>query len=165
MLYSYPNTLFCHSPPWSFLILNALHGEVATSIQGQVPNMSKSETLIILYRSRGAPVHTGNPQNIATCYCHRDPLATCPNFLQPLSEVNPVTSLHLQRRMSRSYTVQYITISLCKTFVNESVFPFVKLFMCWLSSYLLMASSCFLFLSFFSCRNVLFLSFLAWSKF
>lgn len=75
---------FCHSPPRSFLILNALclkNGAVTTSIQGQVPNKSKSEKLIILYRSWGASVHIGNPHNMATCHCHRDPLATCPNSL------------------------------------------------------------------------------------
>lgn len=65
-----------------------------TSIQGQVPNKSKSEKLIIPYRSWGVPVHTGNPRNMATCHCHRDPLATCPNSLQPFPEMNPVTSLY-----------------------------------------------------------------------
>lgn len=45
---------------------------------------------------------------MATCHCHRDPLATCPNSLQPLPEVNPVTSLNLQSRMLSARSVSLL---------------------------------------------------------
>lgn len=63
--------------------------------------------------------------------------------------------------------LMYVFIGyLCKTFWQWVCCFFILISTTSLfSSYLLMASSCFLFLSFFSCRNVLFLSFLAWSKF
>lgn len=88
--------LMCKSPPFQ-------NRTVMTYIQGQVPNKSESETFIVLYRSRGVPIHSSKLQNMATCHEHRDPPATCPNSLKPLPEVNLVTFLHLHSKIPFIY--------------------------------------------------------------
>lgn len=134
---------YCPGPPHSFLIVKACHLKnraAMTSIQGQVPNKSKSEKLIILHRSQSAlvqmPLSIKSPVSISS-------------WLDHLLHVTPPLSFPIFPALN-VFKTYYWGFHICKHFF---------------SSYLLMASSCFLFFSFFSFRNILFLSFLAWSKF
>lgn len=68
---------YCPGPPHSFLIVKACHLKnraAMTSIQGQVPNKSKSEKLIILHRSQSAlvqmPLSIKSPVSISSWLDH-----------------------------------------------------------------------------------------------
>lgn len=88
-----------------------------TSIQGLVPNKSKSEKWIILYRSWGAPPTYGNLPL---------PQGSSGHLSQFLTSLHPAKVYHY---LIRTIFLMYVfhRIILCKTFFNESaVFSFCE---------------------------------------
>lgn len=52
------------------------------------------------------------PKKMATCHCHRDPLATCPSSLQPPPEVNPFTLVFTGENPTRAVVCSVVTVNL-----------------------------------------------------
>lgn len=122
------------------------NGAAVTSIQERVPNQSKCEKLI----NKGcAGPHLPSPKY------GKQPLPWGPSHR--LSHFFPTSSCRKRCDVPAFHSNENCIFIPLKSITG---WPILNN-----NTYLFMASSCFLFLSFFSCRNSLFLSFLAWSKF